>query len=155
MSARQPLVAFVTCALLVLAAGYAWALGEGLAESKEELKLDYEVSVMDQGGARVTVKLTIADAGRLKPLTSVNLLIPSQAGEEGGGGLADLSLALAVEKVDGKQVARVHLLRESAERAEILLSTSTLDGKQASSRTWYYHAIPLAPHIKNGRQEGE
>jgi hypothetical protein len=33
--------------------------------------------------------------------------------------------------------------REFAERAEIELKTSSLDGKK-QALTWYYHAIPLA-----------
>jgi hypothetical protein len=39
-----------------------------------------------------------------------------------------------------------------AERAEIWLKTSSLDGKR-EALTWYYHAIPIAEYIKNGEQK--
>jgi hypothetical protein len=131
---------------LVMPATLAWALGFQLGETKEQLKLDYEVSVTDHGTGRVTVNLTIRDEGRLKPLDrGVDLVIPSQDGT----GYVDLSLSMDRRKVDGKQVMSVHLKRELAERAEIQLKTGTLDGKQ-SPRTWYYHVIPLAEHLKAG-----
>jgi hypothetical protein len=56
----------------------AWAEGLGLGETKQQLKLDYEVSVKDHGTGRVTVTFTLADAGRLKPLSSVDFSIPSK-----------------------------------------------------------------------------
>ena len=62
----------------VLPAGLVWAMGEQLGETKEQLKLKYDVSVKDHGTGRVTVTLTIADQGRLKPLTSVVLVIPTE-----------------------------------------------------------------------------
>ena len=45
-------------------------------------------------------------------------------------------------------VARCELTRELAERAEIQLRTSSLDGKQMPL-TWYFHTIPIAPHLKS------
>jgi len=136
-------------AAIVLAANLAWAEGFGLGETKEQLKLDYEVSVVDHGTGRVTVTLTIADEGRLKPLRSVDLNFPSKDKHKDGGYMVDLSLSLATEKVDGKLLVRVHLKRELAERAEIDLNTLSLDGKQ-EALTWYYHPIPIAEYIKNG-----
>jgi hypothetical protein len=44
------------------------------------------------------------------------------------------------------------LKRELAERAEIQLKTSSLDGKQ-QALTWYYHVIPIAEYLKNGEQK--
>jgi hypothetical protein len=126
----------------LLATNAAWALGRGLGETKEQLQLDYRVEASDHGTGRVTVSVTIADPGRLKPLSSVGLNVPSKDGT----GYVDLSLPIATQMVDGKMRASVHLKRDLAERAEIHLTTSTLDGKQ-SPRTWYYYTIPIAKYL--------
>ncbi|MEX2176288.1 MAG: hypothetical protein WD872_18140 [Pirellulaceae bacterium] len=146
MFARSFCLPLVALAIFVSAATHVWALGFQLSETKEQLKLNYEVTAQDHGTGRVTVVLTIADEGRLAPLDrGVDLVIPSQEGT----GYVDLSLSLERKSVDGKQVVRVHLKRELAKRAEIQLKTNTLDGKQ-SPRTWYYHSIPLADHLPEG-----
>jgi hypothetical protein len=137
---------FMAFATVVSAAGLAWALGYGLGETKEQLKLAYDVSSVDNGADRVSVTLTIADEGRLKPVTSVELAVPSK--DETG--YYDLSLSLATSHVNGRQVARVQLKRELAERAEFWLKTSTLDGK-TTPLTWYYHVIPIAKYLRSGQ----
>jgi len=134
----------ILLAALVLSAQSAWALGFELSETKEALKLDYELSATDHGTGRVTINLTIANEGRLKPLDrGVQLVVPSKDGT----GYVDLSVNLERETADGKQHVRVHCLRELAERAEIHLATNTLDGKQ-DPLTWYYHSIPIAKYLK-------
>jgi len=141
-----PLVAL---AALTLSANRAWALGFELSETKEQLKLQYDVSATDHGTSRVTVNLTIADEGRLKPLDrGVALVIPSKDGT----GYVDLSVSLERKMVDGKQYVSVHLLKELAERAEIQLRTDTFDGKQ-EPRTWYYHVIQIADVLKDSQQK--
>ncbi len=131
-----------------------WALGFDLGHSKEQLKLEYEVSVTDHGTGRVKVILSIADQGRLTPLTSVSLMIPDEDTKPTGGHFVDLSVSLATREEGGRQVARVHLLKEWAERAVIQLRTGHLDGKQ-SPLTWYYHTIPIVDYMKSGDQEAE
>ena len=145
---RLPAIVF---AAIVLPASLVWAIGFQLGETKEQLKLKYDVSVKDHGTGRVTVVLTIADQGKLKPLNSVVLVVPGKDRKDGSG-YVDLSLSLATREVDGKQVVRVHLLKELAERAEFQLRTSHLDGKQ-EAWTWYYHVIPIAEYIKDGGQK--
>ncbi len=137
--------------IIVLSASVTWALGFGLGETKEQLKLKYEIKVLDHGNDCVTVSLIITDEGRLNPLNSVDLVIPNKESKDGSGS-PDLSLSLAIRKVDGKQVVRAHLKKELAERAEIQLRTSGLDGKQ-EPQTWYYHTIPIAEHIKNKQEK--
>ena len=148
---RLPLVLF---AAILLSANFAWALGQQLGETKEQLKLKYDVSVTDHGTGRVTVVLTIADQGRLKPLSSVDFVVLGKEYKEGKGysGYVDLSVALAIEEEAGKQVVRVHVLKELAERAQIQLKTSSLDGKK-QPLTWYYYAIPIAKYLKNEEQK--
>jgi len=133
-------VTCVTVVLLgtILSAGLAWGIGFSLGETKEQLGLKYDVALTDHGTGRVTVNLSIADQGKMQPLTAVDLVIPSSV---------DLSVSLAIEEVDGKQVVRAHLKRDLAERAELQLKTRTLDGKQ-QPLTWYYHTIPLAEYLK-------
>ena len=149
MNVHKTCLPLVVLAAIVLSANLAWALGLELGESKEQLKLKYDVSVVDHGTGRVTITLTIADEGRLAPLDrGVELLIPSKEGP----GYVDLSVSLNRRKVEGKQVVSVHLTKELAERASIQLNTDTLDGKVAPL-TWYYHSIPIARYLKEGNQK--
>ncbi len=138
--------------MLLMMTQIGFAEGLGLGESKEELKLDYEVSIKDHGTGRVTVVFTLVDEGRLKPITSVDLSILSEKKHKGGGHMSDLSLSLATRKVDGRQVARIHLRKDLAEKAELHLTTGTLDGKR-ERMTWYFYAIPLADFMKGGEQK--
>jgi hypothetical protein len=139
MAVRKLCVSLLAFAAVALIANLVWALGHQLSESKDELKLKYDLVVQDHGTGRVTAVLTIADEGRLKPLDSVDLVIP---GSDKTGYL-DLSVSLATSKENGKVVARAHLNKDLAERAELQLKTHALDGK-SSPRTWYYYSIPLA-----------
>jgi hypothetical protein len=149
MSLRKYCLPSLVLAAVVLAANSAWALGFELGQAKEELKLEYDVSVADHGTGRVTINLTIADEGRLKPLDrGVQLVVRSKDGT----GYVDLAVALERRKEDGKQHTSVHLTRELAERASIQLQTNTLDGKQ-EPLTWYYHRIPIADYLKAGGEK--
>ena len=152
MDVRKFCLPSIVFAAIALTVNLAWAAGFGLGQTKEQLKLKYDVSVKDHGTGRVTVTFTLADEGRIKPLNSVNLSILSKDKHKDGGYMSDLSLSLATRKVDGKQVASVHLKKELAERAEIQLRTSTLDGKM-EALTWYYHVIPIAKYMKNGEKK--
>lgn len=135
---RSLIALLVVCCVAPLA----WAIGEQLSESKDELRLKYDLELTDHQSGRVTLTLTLQDQGRLKPLDSIELLIPG----EDQTGYVDLSVSLAVQEVEGRQRVRVHLKKELAERAEIQLRTHTLDGRE-SLRTWYFHTIPLRDHI--------
>jgi len=135
-------------AVIISAANAAWALGLQLGETKEQLKLDYQMFAVAHQSGRVSVSLTIADQGRLKPLSSVELVVPSQDGT----GFVDLSVPLARREVDGKLVVTAHLKRDLAERASIQLNTRHLDGKE-TPLTWYFHSIPVAKHIKPQEQK--
>jgi hypothetical protein len=143
MYARPWRFPLLVIAATLLAADLAWAIEFGLGQSKAELKLEYDVSVVDHGTGRVTVTLKIASEGRLAPLTSVELMIADKAGP----GHVDLSVPLATRDEDGNRVVRVHLTRELAERAAIRLKTSGLDGKPALS-AGYFHSISFAPYLR-------
>jgi hypothetical protein len=129
-------------AALAIPASCALALGFRLGESKEELNLKYDVSVYDHDTGRVTVEFTLKDEGRLKPITSVDLHIPSDEKHDGGGFKSDLTISMALRRDGTNQVGRIHIRKDWAESAEIQIKTDQLDGKQ-ELLTWYYHAIPL------------
>lgn len=129
-------------ALIAIPASFAWALGFELGESKEELELKYDVSIYDHDTGRVTVTFTLEDAGRLKPISSVDFHIPSKEKHEGGGYKSDLTLSMGLREDGKKQVGRIHIRKDWAERGMIQIKTSHLDGKQELA-TWYYHSIPL------------
>jgi hypothetical protein len=136
---------------LILTTGWAWAEGFILGETKEELKLQYDVAVQDHGTGRVTVVFTLADEGRLRPLDEVQLVIPGQEENEHGGHWMDLVVSIDMTQADGgKHVGRVHLLKEWAERAEIQLNTHTMDGK-TDPLTRLHHVIPIAKHMKDAQ----
>jgi hypothetical protein len=135
-------VRVISFSAIVLGATVAWALNFGLSETKDELKLDYTIAVIESGTGRVTVKLAIADDGRLAPISSVQLNVPA----DDGSGYSDLSLSIAPRNADGKRHYSVHLKRNLAARASIRLMTSTLDGKQ-TPRTGYFHEIKLAEYL--------
>lgn len=120
----------------------AHALGFELGESKEELKLDYQITVADHKTGRVTIVFTLKDEGRLKPLNSVDLSVPSKD----GSGKFHLVTSLKLRERDGSKVARVHIHKDWAKNARIDLKTSHLDGKLEPA-TWYYHSIRVGKLI--------
>ena len=132
----------------------AWGIGFYLRETKDDLKLKYDVVVEEHafGGTptgRVTVVFTLADEGRLKPLDEVQLVVPGQDKNQDGGHWMDLVVSIDMTNIEGgKRMVRVHILKELAQRAEIRLNTHTMDGKQ-DPFTRLHHAIPLAKYLKN------
>ncbi len=148
MIARSIRLSLVALAGVAFSASHAWAIGFELGQSKEELGLKYEVTAVVHESGRVSVTLVIADQGKLKPLQSVKLAVPSQDGT----GYFDLSVLLATSESDGKLTARAHLSRDLAERGSIQLVTRTVDGKE-EPRTWYYHAIKIADYIQDDKKK--
>lgn len=149
MFASRPCIPLAILAAILLAADGARAMDSVFVESdetKERLKLEYDVSVADHGTGRVTIVLAIANQGHLKPLDGVDLVIPGKERSSDGGSYVDLSVALAIQEQGGKQIVRVHILKELAQRAEIQLRTRHLDGKQGVLGGWRY-SIPIAKHL--------
>ena len=126
-----------------------WGIGFYLKETKDELKLKYEVTVTDHKTGRVTVVFTLADEGRLRPLDEVQLVVPAQEKNEDGSNWMDLVVSIDMIKTDGgKRAGRVHLLKSLAERAEIQLNTHTMDG-QMDGLTRLHHQIRIAKYLNN------
>jgi|GEM_PF-3058004 len=101
------------------------ALGLELGQTKEELKLDYTVSVSRHKTERVTVVFTLKDEGRMKPLYSIDLSIPSQD----GSGHFHLVTSLKLSGEGKAKTARIHIHKDWLKNANISLKTGTLDGK--------------------------
>ena len=146
--------AVLLAAVIAWTAGRAWGIGFTLGQSKEELKLEYDVAVEhhaldERGTGRVTVVLTLDDEGRLKPLDEVQLVIPGREKNKDGSYWMDLVVSIDMVQIDGgKRVGRVHILRELAERAEIRFNTHTMDGKM-DPLTRLHHVIPIAGYLKH------
>jgi hypothetical protein len=85
-------------AVAIAATDRADAIGFILGESKEELKLDYDLSVTDHGTGRVTLVFTLDDEGRLAPLDEVQLAIPAEEKNEDGGRWMDLVASIDILK---------------------------------------------------------
>jgi uncharacterized protein (TIGR03067 family) len=145
----------IVAAVLVWSAGDAWGLGFILGESKEQLKLKYDVVVEDPGTGRVTIVLTLADEGRLKPLEEVQLYVPGKEKNRDGTSPPDLVVSIDMVKGEGgTRVGRVQILREVAERAQIWLNTHTMDGNPDLD-TRLHHVIPIAKYLKAAPAAGE
>ena len=148
MRAPRGVALSIVAIALVATAARTWGIGFFLGQSKDELKLKYEVSATDHGTGRVTIVLTIEDEGRLAPLDEVELAIPGQEKNEDGGQWMDLVVAIKMRKADdGKRVGRVHIRRDLAARAELWLNTHTMDGK-LDPLTRLHHVIPVANFLK-------
>ncbi len=146
-SAMKWLVGAMAMVALLVAPGSS-ALGFELGETKEELGLDYEVALVDHGTGRVTVTVSIADVGRLAPLSAVQLMVADEDGpNEDGASHVDLAVAIEMRNEDGRQVGRVHVRRDWAERGAISLQTRHLDGEE-TPLTWYYHSIRMAEYLE-------
>lgn len=131
------------------AASHVWGIGFILRETKEELKLKYDVAVQDHGTGRVTIVLTLADEGRLEPLDEVQFVIPAQEKDKDGGHWMDLVVSIEMRKTnDGNRVGRVHIRKDLADRAEIQLNTHTMDGKM-DPLTRLHHVIPIAHYMNS------
>lgn len=121
----------------------AWGIGGILGETKEELKLKYEVVVSDPANGQVGVEFTLESAGRLGSIGAVELMIP----KEDKSGSYDLTAPLALREENGKQVVRFNLKKEWAGRAEIWLTAKQVDGK-FSGMERVHHVISVAKYFK-------
>jgi hypothetical protein len=120
-----------------------------LGETKDQLKLKYDVSIRDLGNGRVWIIFTLADEGRLKPIRSVDLQIPGKDPDANGGVAPDLALSLAMSSAkDGGTMTQFELSKEFCERAEIWLQAPKLDGNLIMD-SGGIHRIPLADYLKN------
>ena len=147
MFLRKLRLPFFVLAVIALAANFVWALNFELGETKQQLKLEYDVVVKDIGANGYLIDLTIANQGRMKPLSDVGLCVyGKEMTNQGRSPVIDLALSLAPRKEGDKLSVHFQLNREWAERAEISLLTSHLDDQKLVESC--YHVIRLREHLK-------
>jgi hypothetical protein len=149
MSIRLSRVAtgMLVFAAIVLMPGRIWAIYYGLGPSKDEWGLKYEVEVRDAGIDKLTVVLTLADEGRLKPVYSIDLVAFSKQTDNQGGRSYDVKAPIELKPTeDGRRAGQVQIRREFLDRAKIRILTRMLDGKQQPSGGVYYD-IPIAKYL--------
>jgi hypothetical protein len=134
-------------ATIVLMSDRSWAIRYGLAPSKDDWKLKYDVAVHDADGDKLTVVFTLADEGRLKPIYSIDLVAFSKQTDNQGGRSYDVMVPIELKPTqDGKRVGEVQIRKEFVDRAKIRIITLTVDGKRQPSGGAFYD-IPIAKYL--------
>ena len=106
-------------ATVLATSGRSWAIREGLAPSKDEWGLKYDVTVSDADSDKLNVVFTLADEGRLKPFYSLELIAFSKQTDGQGGRTYDVSLPIELKPTkDGKRTGQVQIRKDVADRAE-------------------------------------
>lgn len=142
MRGRKIIWSLAVTLLLVFVGKFALAEGFGLGETKEQLKLDYEVKAKLFANEHVTVEFWLVDEGRLAPIYDVELLVPHKS----GSGTAEFAASLAMKPINGKKYTAFQMPKALADRAEIHLRTGHLDGKTERA-TFYFHTIRVKDYI--------
>ena len=137
---QRRLTALLAVSLLGIAT-VAWALGVPVSETKEQLELKFDLSAVPNGDS-VTVRLTINDLGKLKPLADVMLVVPTA--KKGDHGI-DLYMPMATREHDGELTAWAQLSRDLAERATIELVPAKVPDGQLGG--WVFYPIPVKDYI--------
>ncbi len=138
---------FLVVAAIVLMSDRSWAIRHGLAPSKDEWKLKYDVAVEDTGSDTLTIVFTLADEGRLKPIYSIDLVAFSKQTDNQGGRSYDVMEPIKLKPTqDGKRAGKVQLRKEFVDRAKIRIITLTVDGQRQPSGGVFYD-IPIAKYL--------
>jgi hypothetical protein len=133
-------------AALVLTTGVSWAVFHQLPQSKDEWGLKYDVAVDDAGSDKVTVKFTLADEGRLKPIYSIEVIAFSRPDATGGRTyLAKERFEFKPNK-DGVREGQVQIPKKLAEGAIIRFLTLTVEGRRQTAGA-AYHDIQLKKYL--------
>lgn len=105
--------AVLVVAAIVLMPGRSWAIYDVLGPSKDEWGLKYDVQVNDAGGDTVTVVFTLADEGRLKPFSSIELFAFSKETDNQGGHAYDVKAPIELKTTkDGRRAGQVQIRKE-------------------------------------------
>ena len=134
-------------AALALTAERCWAIYYALGPSMDEWGLKYDVDVEDAGSDMVTVKFTLIDEGRLKPIHSVSLSVLDKAKSSPASKRYTVKGRLEFKTTaDGKRVGRIQLRKQEVDLANLQVLTQRVDGKFQSAGAAYYD-IALAEHL--------
>jgi len=134
-------------AAVVLLPGSSWAVFYPLGPAKDEWGLKYEVEVNATDGDNLSVRFTLADAGRLKPIYSATVVAFSNPISNDGAYLLKAQIDLKPAK-DGKLTGQVQIPKRLAGRAQIRILTQTFDGRWQSAGARLYD-IPLKKFLNS------
>jgi hypothetical protein len=124
-----------------------WAHWYELGRSKDEWGLKYDGEVDAANGDKLSVRFTIADQGRLKPIHSVFVMAFSNPDRSGSRTyLVKTPISMKPTK-DGKLAGQAEVGKEFANRAVIRIFTLTVDGQPQTAGARYYD-IPLRKFLK-------
>jgi hypothetical protein len=149
MSIRLSHVAtgMLVVAAMVLTSGRIWAVFYPLGPSKDEWKLKYDVEVREADGDKLTVVFTLADEGRLKPISSINLVAFSEP-DRLGGRTYDVKAPFELKPIkDGRRAGQAQMRKRFVDRAKIRILTLMVDGKRQTAGAAYFD-IPIAKYMK-------
>jgi|GEM_PF-1099596 len=145
--------ALLVVAAVLLMPGRGWAIYDVLGPSKDEWGLKYEVQVNDAGGDTVTVVFTLADEGRLKPLSSIELFAFSKETDNQGGHSYDVKEPIELKATrDGRQAGQVRMRKEFLNRAQIRILTKMVDGRLQQPGYAAYE-VPISKFMKKRLSE--
>jgi hypothetical protein len=134
-------------AVILLMSGRSWAIYDVLGQSKDEWGLKYEVQVNDTGGDTVTVVFTLADEGRLKPLSSIELFAFSKETDSQGGHSYDVKAPIELKTTkDGRHAGQVQMRKKFLDRAKIRILTKFVDGK-AQQPGFAAYEVPISKFV--------
>lgn len=137
----------LTVLALALVAERAWAVYYPLGPSKDEWGLKYDVAVEDAGPDMVTVKFTLIDEGRLKPIHSVSLSVLDKQYSSPNSKTHKVIGRLEFKTTsDGKRVGAIKLRKDSVELGNLKVLTQRVDGQFQSKGAAYYD-IPLVKYL--------
>jgi len=123
--------AVLVIAVVLLTSARSWAIFDVLGPSKDEWGLKYDVKINDAGSDTVTIVFTLADEGRLKPLSTIELYAFNKETDEQGGHAYDVKETIELKPTkDGRRVGQAQMPKKFVDRAKIRILTKTVDGKR-------------------------
>jgi hypothetical protein len=132
----------LAAAVTLLMSSRSWAVYNVLEPSKDEWGLKYDVQVSDAGRGTLTVVFTLADEGRLKPLSLIELIELSKETDDQGGHTYEVKAPIVLKPTqDGRRAGQVEIRKEFADRAQIRFITDRVDGQPRSG--WACYEIPI------------
>lgn len=137
-------------AAIMLIAGPAWAIYYALGPSKDEWGLKYDIAIEEANKDSLTVRFTLANEGRLKPIHSITLAVLDKANSSKNSRRYDVRGKLEMKAAaDGKRAGEIQLRKDQADQAMIRILTQRVDGKFQSGGARYYD-IPLDSYLNGG-----
>jgi hypothetical protein len=86
---------------------------------------------------------TLADEGRLKPLSLIELIALSKETDNQGGHTYNVKVPIVLKPTqDGRRAGQVQIRKEFADRAQIRILTDRVDGQPRQSG-WACYEIPI------------